>query len=165
MIFYVTMFLAGLKGQPVDIQKFYAGLGLDGYNLVASIGAFLLFIGVVVGAGNAVGSYTAAARRATIRGAARRSSGSRSRRPRIHNFDAVPDVRSPEPMHDIREAIRERDELWPRQREPEPAVEPEATPEPAAEPEPEAVVAGDAPDTGSAETPDAEGGGGGVSSA
>ena len=33
----LAMFFAGLKGQPVDIYKYFAGSGLDGFNLVASI--------------------------------------------------------------------------------------------------------------------------------
>ena len=54
-----------------------------------------------------------------------------------HNFDAVPDVRSGEPLHDIREsiAIRERAFTPPAPLEPIASSEPE--PEPAAEPEPE----------------------------
>ena len=51
------MFLAGLKGQPVDVQKFYSGIGLSGYNVVASIGAFVLLIGIVVGVVNVATSY------------------------------------------------------------------------------------------------------------
>ncbi len=32
--------------------------------------------------------------------------------PPEHNFDVVPDVRSAEPLHDIRRAIRDRTEAW-----------------------------------------------------
>ena len=32
--------------------------------------------------------------------------------PPEHNFDVVPDVRSTEPLHDIRRAIRDRTEAW-----------------------------------------------------
>jgi hypothetical protein len=34
--------------------------------------------------------------------------------PPPHNFDAVPDVRSPEPLHDIRAAVRSRTEHFER---------------------------------------------------
>ncbi len=116
LIFHVTMFLAGLKGQPVDIQKFYAGLGLDGYNLVASIGSFVLLIGVVIGVANAVTSYLGGRKAGHDPWGGSTLEWFALSPPPIHNFDAVPDVRSSEPMLDIREAIRERDELWPRLR-------------------------------------------------
>ena len=41
-LYVIPMFFAGLEGQPVDVFKFYEDTGLDGYNLVASIGAFIL---------------------------------------------------------------------------------------------------------------------------
>ena len=79
-VYVLPMFLAGLEGQPVDVYKFFEGTGLDGYNLVASIGAFVLAVGVLLELGNAAHSWrNGRPRRATTRGAARRSSGSRSR--------------------------------------------------------------------------------------
>jgi hypothetical protein len=35
--------------------------------------------------------------------------------PPAHNFDVVPDVRSGEPLLDIREVIADREDVWPRQ--------------------------------------------------
>jgi cytochrome c oxidase subunit 1 len=120
------MFLAGLKGQPVDIYKFYSGLGLDGYNLVASIGAFVLLAGIVIGTVNVVIGYAAGRRSGHDPWGGATLEWFALSPPPLHNFDAVPDVRSPEPLRDIREAIREREELWPRRRprplEAEPAV-------------------------------------------
>ena len=52
--------------------------------------------------------------------------------PPPHNFDAVPDVRSPEPMRDIREAIREREAAYVPPVPLEPAAPP--TPEPVGDP-------------------------------
>ena len=73
----------GLKGQPVDIYKFYDDTGVDGFNLVASIACLRARrSGILLELGNAAYSYrNGVARRDTTRGAARRSSGSRSRRP------------------------------------------------------------------------------------
>ena len=48
--------------------------------------------------------------------------------PPAHNFDLVPDVRSAEPLLDIREAIRRRNVRW----TPPPAVLPDREPEPVA---------------------------------
>ena len=42
-----AMFFAGLKGQPVDVYRFYEDTGLDGFNLVASVGAFILVFGIL----------------------------------------------------------------------------------------------------------------------
>jgi cytochrome c oxidase subunit 1 len=131
------MFLAGLKGQPVDIQKFYAGLGLDGYNLVASIGALILFVGIIVAAVNVVVSYRGGRQAGHDPWGGSTLEWFALSPPPVHNFDAIPDVRSPEPLLDIRGAIRERDEVWPRRRaEPAPEPAPEEEPEPQAEAEP-----------------------------
>jgi heme/copper-type cytochrome/quinol oxidase subunit 1 len=129
------MFLAGLKGQPVDIQKFYDGLGLNGFNVVASIGAFVLLIGIVVGVVNVAMSYGKGTRAGHDPWGGATLEWFALSPPPPHNFDVVPDVRSGEPLHDIREAIRSRGDVWPRAAEPAPAApepEPEQTPEPAA---------------------------------
>ena len=34
---FLPLFLAGLKGEPVDAYKFFSGTGVSGYNLVATI--------------------------------------------------------------------------------------------------------------------------------
>jgi heme/copper-type cytochrome/quinol oxidase subunit 1 len=125
---YVLMaFFAGVKGQPVDIYKFYEGNGLDGYNLVASIAAFVVALGVVTELVNAAVSFRGGVAvghdpwgGATLEWFALSP-------PPEHNFDAVPDVRSAEPLHDIRRAIRERTDSW---RPPSPAAAPERGREP-----------------------------------
>ena len=105
------MFLAGLEGQPVDVYKYYESLGVDGLNLIASIGAFILVIGILLELGNAAYSWNNGlpARGHDPWGGSTLEWFALSPPP-PHNFDAVPDVRSGEPLHDIREsvAIRER---------------------------------------------------------
>ena len=79
-LYVLPMFLAGLKGQPVDIFKYYEDSGLDTLNLIASIGAFVLVLGILVELGNAATAGTTGSRPAvTTHGAGRRWSGSRSR--------------------------------------------------------------------------------------
>jgi cytochrome c oxidase subunit 1 len=139
---YVLMaFFAGVKGQPVDIYKYFAGNGLDGYNLAASIAVFVVAIGVAVELANAAHSYHRGVEvghdpwgGATLEWFALSP-------PQEHNFDAVPDVRSAEPLHDIRRAIRDRTEAW----RPPPPPEDVA---PASQPE---VAVAD--DGGTADTP------------
>jgi cytochrome c oxidase subunit 1 len=127
---YVLMaFLAGVKAQPVDVYKFFGDSGVDGFNLIASIASFVVAIGILLELGNAAYSYRNGVRvghdpwgGATLEWLALSP-------PSVHNFDAVPDVRSAEPLRDIRTAIRDRTESWrppPPAQPPEPASEPEA---------------------------------------
>jgi cytochrome c oxidase subunit 1 len=127
-----SMFLAGLKGQPVDVYKFFEGNGLDGYNLVASIGVFLLAIGILVELGNAAYSYRNGVRAGHDPWGGTTLEWFTLSPPPVHNFDVVPDVRSSEPLLDIRRAIEERTETWrpsPPLEVPEPAPEAPATAE------------------------------------
>jgi heme/copper-type cytochrome/quinol oxidase subunit 1 len=124
-VFAAMAFGAGVKGQPVDIYKFYGGEGLDGFNLVASIGAFVMVAGVLLEIGNVAYGYS----RGVVTGHDPWEAGTlewfATSPPPVHNFDVVPDVRSSEPLYDIRRAIRERAETWrPPRREPAPEPEP-----------------------------------------
>ena len=104
----IPMLLAGLEGQPVDVYEFFGDAGLDGYNLVSSIGAFVFAGGVVMSLANA--AYSARNGRA----AGHDPWGGTTLEwfalspPPPHNFDLVPDVRSDEPLRDIRDAVRRR---------------------------------------------------------
>ena len=108
-VYCLAMFFAGLAGQPVDTYRYFEDEGLSTLNLIASIASFFLFIGVLIELANLVRSYTAGRpvghdpwRGSTLEWFALSP-------PPPHNFDAVPDVRSAEPLRDIREAIRERE--------------------------------------------------------
>src|SRR5215218_5921514 len=121
-VFALMSFFAGVKGQPVDVYKFYGDQGLDGYNLVASIAAFVMAGGIVVELGNLAYSYS----RGVVTGHDPWGGSTlewyASSPPPVHNFDVVPDVRSVEPLYDIRRAIRDRTQTWrPPAREPAPA--------------------------------------------
>ena len=132
LVYAIASFFAGLEGQPVDAYRFFEGTGVDAYNLVASLGAFLLTIGVLVELANLAYSY------GNGRPAPHDPWGGSTLEwfatspPPPHNFDAVPDVRSPEPLHDIREAIRDRVGAFvpPLATPPPPSPEPERPPEP-----------------------------------
>ena len=109
-LYVIPMFLAGLDGQPVDVWQYYEGSGVDGYNLIASIGAFLLVAGILAQLGNAAHSW---AHGLPARGhdpwAGATLEWFALSPPPPHNFDSVPDVRSAEPLHDIRESIGRRE--------------------------------------------------------
>jgi len=107
---------AGVEGQQADIFKFFEAsdamnaMSLDAYNLIATIGAFVLSIGVILTIVNAYAS----ARGGVVTGpdpwGGETLEWFATSPPPPHNFDVVPDVRSDEPLRDIREAVRRRDE-------------------------------------------------------
>jgi heme/copper-type cytochrome/quinol oxidase subunit 1 len=129
-LYAVPMVLAGLEGQPVDLFKYYEDTGVDGYNLIASIGAFVLVAGILLELTNAAHSWHNGLRAGHDPWAGSTLEWFALSPPPPHNFDAVPDVRSTEPLRDIREAVRRRTEVWETRRRAEPA----AVPAPAAAP-------------------------------
>jgi len=113
---FLPLFFAGVEGQQADIFKFFEAsdamnaMSLDAYNLIATIGAFVLSIGVILTIVNAYAS----ARGGVVTGpdpwGGETLEWFATSPPPPHNFDVVPDVRSDEPLRDIREAVRRRDE-------------------------------------------------------
>ena len=74
---------AGLSGMPRRVYDYSDDLGVGDYNLVSTIGSFILGVGVLLTLINVVRSAQARqARPATTPGRATRSSGSRPRRRR-----------------------------------------------------------------------------------
>ncbi len=109
LVAFVPLFLAGSEhDQVVDAYKFFNGNGLDAYNLIATIGAFVLAAGIFMTLANAILS------REGGRPAGHDAWGGDSLEwfalspPEPHNFDLLPDVRSARPMRDIRAAIAHR---------------------------------------------------------
>jgi heme/copper-type cytochrome/quinol oxidase subunit 1 len=111
-VYTLTTFLAGLKGQPVDVYKFFEGNGLDGFNLVASLAVFVIAAGVLLQLANVAHSWGHGVRAGHDPWGGTTLEWFALSPPREHNFDVIPDVRSAEPLHDIRRAIRERTEAW-----------------------------------------------------
>ncbi|HET7588809.1 MAG TPA: cbb3-type cytochrome c oxidase subunit I [Solirubrobacterales bacterium] len=106
---FVPLFITGAdKGQVVDAYKYFSGSGLTGYNVIATIGVVILFVGLVLTILNAIFS------RANGPAAGHDAWGGDTLEwftlspPEPHNFDVLPDVRSPRPLRDIREAIGNR---------------------------------------------------------
>lgn len=119
ILMIIPMQLAGLEGMPVDVYKFPADSGLSLLNLLATIGSVIFAVGVLLTMVNASISL----RRGV--GAGPDPWGGTTLEwfapspPPVHNFDLVPDVRSPEPLTDIRDAVRRRNTRW----APPPAVQ------------------------------------------
>jgi heme/copper-type cytochrome/quinol oxidase subunit 1 len=106
---FVPLFLAGDdEGQVVDAYKYFDNGTLTAYNVIATIGVVILFIGLVLTICNAIFS------RNNGPGAGHDPWGGDTLEwftlspPEPHNFDILPDVRSAQPLRDVREAIGHR---------------------------------------------------------
>jgi cytochrome c oxidase subunit 1 len=116
---FIPMFLAGLNGQPVDAFKYYEDnlysdgvvntfQNLDTLNLISTIGAIVLIIGIVISLANAAASVKGGVRAGPDPWRGDTLEWLAPSPPPPHNFDVVPDVRSDEPMRDIRDAVEGR---------------------------------------------------------
>jgi len=102
----VPLFLAGgEQGQVIDAYKFYDGTGVNGYNLIASIGTLILAAGIVMSLVNAILSRVHGPEAGHDPWGGGSLEWFTLSPPEPHNFDVLPDVRSAEPMRDIRDAI------------------------------------------------------------
>jgi cytochrome c oxidase subunit 1 len=106
LVAFVPLFLAGTEqGQVIDTYKFFGGTGVDAYNLISTIGSFILAIGIVLVLINAIVSREGGARTGHDPWGGDSLEWFALSPPDPHNFDVLPDVRSDRPMRDIREAI------------------------------------------------------------
>jgi len=105
---FVPMFFAGLDGQPADVYRYYDVGDLDLFNLLSTIGAVVLAAGIVVSLVNAVRSASNGVPAGHDPWQGETLEWLATSPPPPHNFDLVPDVRSGEPMRDIREGIADR---------------------------------------------------------
>jgi heme/copper-type cytochrome/quinol oxidase subunit 1 len=108
LAFVPLMFSGGFEGQVVDAYKFFGDEGLDTYNLIATIGTFVLAIGILLTLINAIASRNGGARAGHDQWGGDSLEWFALSPPEPHNFDVLPDVRSDQPMRDIRNAIEHR---------------------------------------------------------
>lgn len=106
---FVPLFFAGgFEGQVVDAYKYFEGGDVTAYNVIATIGVLILFAGILLTLVNAIAS------RENGPAAGHDPWGGDTLEwftlspPEPHNFDVLPDVRSAQPLRDIREAIGHR---------------------------------------------------------
>ncbi len=106
---FVPLFFAGAEqGQVVDAYKYFAGTGVTAYNVIASIGVFVLFVGILLTILNAIFSRTNGPEAGHDPWAGDTLEWFTLSPPEPHNFDVLPDVRSARPLRDIRVAIGNR---------------------------------------------------------
>jgi heme/copper-type cytochrome/quinol oxidase subunit 1 len=109
LLAFVPLMLAGTwEGQVIDAYKFFDGTGVSAYNLIASIGAFVFVAGVLMTLANALLSREGGAPAGHDPWGGDSLEWLALSPPEPHNFDVLPDVRSPRPMRDIRDAIAHR---------------------------------------------------------
>ncbi|MGH2973966.1 MAG: cytochrome c oxidase subunit I [Solirubrobacterales bacterium] len=123
LITFVPLFIAGGDhGQVVDAYKFFDGTGVSAENLIATIGAFVLAIGILLSLVNAIASRTGGARAGHDHWGGDSLEWFTLSPPEPHNFDLLPDVRSDRPMRDIRLAIAHRTERAEQARDAQPVA-------------------------------------------
>jgi heme/copper-type cytochrome/quinol oxidase subunit 1 len=106
---FVPLFFAGAdEGQVIDAYKFFNHTGVDAYNLIATIGTFVLAAGIVMTIVNAILSRESGPEAGHDPWHGETLEWFTLSPPEPHNFDVLPDVRSARPMRDIREAIAHR---------------------------------------------------------
>lgn len=105
---FFPLFLAGVEGQVVDAYKYFDGTGVTGYNLVSSLGSLVLAAGIILAISNAVFSLRGGAPASHDPWAGDSLEWFATSPPPPHNFDVVPDVRSDQPLRDIRDAVAAR---------------------------------------------------------
>jgi heme/copper-type cytochrome/quinol oxidase subunit 1 len=111
LIGFHTTFLvqhsAGLSGMPRRIFEYQANAGWTVYNQISTFGAFIIALGVILTIVNVVRSLKVGTPAGPDPWKANTLEWFTPSPPPEHNFDAIPRVRSVEPMKDYRRQIEE----------------------------------------------------------
>ena len=95
----------GMEGMPRRVYDYSEDLGVAAYNLVSTIGAFILGIGVVITCVNVLWSIKRGKRAGNDPWQGNTLEWFTTSPPAVNNFDVIPRVRSVEPMKDIRREV------------------------------------------------------------
>jgi cytochrome c oxidase subunit 1 len=104
---FLVQHSAGLSGMPRRIFEYQANSGWHVYNLISTIGAFIIALGVLVTIVNVVRSLKVGTPAGPDPWKANTLEWFTPSPPPEHNFDAIPRVRSVEPMKDYRRQVEE----------------------------------------------------------
>ncbi len=106
--FNLTFFVQhalGLSGMPRRIYTYQPGLGWSTYNLISTIGSFVLGLGILITIANIALSLKRGALAGPDPWKGNTLEWFTPSPPPVNNFDVVPRVRSVEPMRDIRRQV------------------------------------------------------------
>jgi cytochrome c oxidase subunit I len=106
--FNVTFFVMhalGLSGMPRRIYTYQPGLGWSLYNMISTVGSFILGFGVLLTIINVVRSLKHGAVAGPDPWKGNTLEWFTTSPPPVNNFDTIPRVRSVEPMRDIRRQV------------------------------------------------------------
>jgi heme/copper-type cytochrome/quinol oxidase subunit 1 len=102
---FLVQHSAGLSGMPRRVYDYSDDLGVTVYNLISTIGAFILAVGVLVSLVNVIYSLRNGKRAGNDPWQGNTLEWFTSSPPPPNNFDVIPRVRSVEPMKDIRREV------------------------------------------------------------
>ena len=106
--FNVTFFVQhalGLSGMPRRIYTYQPGLGWSTYNLISTIGSYILAIGILMSVVNFARSLKSGKIAGPDPWKGNTLEWFTQSPPPVNNFDVIPRVRSVEPMRDIRRQV------------------------------------------------------------
>jgi cytochrome c oxidase subunit 1 len=112
--FWVTFLIqhsAGLSGMPRRVYEYADVNNLATYNMISTIGSFILALGVLLTIINIVQSLRSGAKSGPDPWRGNTLEWFTPSPPPVNNFDVVPRVRSVEPMQDIRRQIERQDRV------------------------------------------------------
>jgi cytochrome c oxidase subunit 1 len=102
---FLVQHSAGLSGMPRRVYDYPSGEGLSAYNLISTIGAFILAFGILLTLINVVHSLAKGKRAGNDPWQGNTLEWFTTSPPPPNNFDTIPRVRSVEPMKDIRREV------------------------------------------------------------
>ncbi|MEA2166797.1 MAG: cytochrome c oxidase subunit [Solirubrobacteraceae bacterium] len=106
-ITFLIQHAAGLDGMPRRIYEYSPDAGWGVYNMVSTIGSFILGIGVLVTVANVVISTKKGGVAGPDPWKANTLEWYTTSPPPEHNFDTIPRIRSVEPMKDLRRQVEQ----------------------------------------------------------
>jgi heme/copper-type cytochrome/quinol oxidase subunit 1 len=96
---------SGLSGMPRRIYEYTAASGWEPYNLVSTIGSFILAVGILISLVNFIRSVKVGKKAGPDPWKGNTLEWFTPSPPPVNNFDVTPRVRSVEPMKDIRRQV------------------------------------------------------------
>ena len=104
---FLVQHAAGLEGMPRRIYEYESAAGWGGYNLVSTIGSFILGLGVLVTVFNVLSGLKKGTAAGPDPWKANTLEWYTTSPPPEHNFDVIPRIRSVEPMKDLRRQVEQ----------------------------------------------------------